>query len=118
MRILALILVVTSLCQCDTTEVIVCFPQRCSIQATVKDMTGLDGCGLMFELQDGTLLEPERRVYVQPPKPEEDPLYYFELKANDKVWIDYRSSSASSICMAGEIIFITCIKPFTTSVEN
>jgi len=72
----------------------------------------------VFELEDGTILEPERRVYVQPPNPEEDPLYYFELKANQKVIIGYTSSNAASICMAGELAFITCIKLVGSSAAD
>lgn len=74
------------------------------------DMTGLDGCGLMFELADGTRLEPEMRTYVQAPTKEEDPLYHFELKAGQTVKIDWQESTGlASICMAGPIVFITCI---------
>jgi len=103
---------------CNTTEVIICFPQECSTLATVKDLTGLDGCGLLLELEDGTRLEPERRTYVQPPKPEEDPLYYYELKANEKILISYRDTGSASICMAGEVVFLTCIKPYPSASKN
>jgi len=110
MRLFGFTFMFLALWQCDTTEVIICFPQECHTKATVKDLTGLDGCGLVFELEDGTILEPERRTYVQPPKPEEDPLYYFELVAGQKVVIGYESSNAGSICMAGDVVFVTCIK--------
>jgi hypothetical protein len=103
---------------CTTTEVIECFLLECSTVAIVKDLTGLDGCGLVFELKDGSWLEPEYRVYVQPPKPEEDPLYYYELKANEKVQISYQSTGSASICMVGDVVFITCIKPYPSSSDN
>lgn len=114
MRLFGFTFMFLALWQCNTTEVIVCFPQECTTKATVKDLTGLDGCGLVFELEDGTILEPERRTYVQPPKPEEDPLYYFELVAGQKVIIGYEASNAGSICMAGEMVFVTCIKSYNT----
>lgn len=103
---------------CDTTETILCFPQDCSTVATVKDLTGLDGCGFVFELTDGTRLEPERRMYVQAPEPEADPLYYYELKANEKVLISYQKTGSASICMVGDVVFITCIKPFPSYSNN
>mgnify|MGYP001203940621 CR=1 FL=1 len=118
MRLFSLTFILLALWQCDTEKVITCFPQECTTKATVKDLTGLDGCGLVFELEDGTILEPERRVYVQPPNPEEDPLYYFELKANQRVIIGYESSNAASICMAGELVFIPCIKLVGSSATD
>ena len=55
----------------------------CGLQAVVKDYTDLDGCGIGLELTDGTVLMPERRIYIQQPKPEEDPTYYFEFVPGD-----------------------------------
>ena len=118
MRLFGFTFMFLALWQCDTTEIIRCFPQECHTQATVKDLTGLDGCGLVFELEDGTILEPERRTYVQPPKPEEDPLYYFELVAGQKVVIGYETSNTGSICMAGDVVFVTCIKSVQTGVSQ
>ena len=85
-------------------------PADCSVEATVVDYTGLDGCGLMLELEDGTRLIPLRLVYVQAPTPEEDPMYYYELHAGEKVVIGYRESEGATACMAGKLVFITCIR--------
>ena len=104
-------LLLVSLFQCgkDGNE-INCENTSCATEATVVDMTGLDGCGLMFELADGTRLEPERRTYVQAPTLEEDPLYHFDLKAGQVVKINWQESPGlASICMAGPIVFMTCI---------
>jgi hypothetical protein len=92
------------------TEVTDCFPQECGRLATVVNLQGLDGCGLALELPDGKRLLPERRTYVRPPSPSEDPLYYFELKAGEQVQLAYRPAATASTCMAGELVFITCIK--------
>jgi len=81
----------------------------CEKLATVTDLTGLDGCGLMFVLEDGTRLNPERRQYFVAPKKEDDPLYYFELLAGQKVKIAYNETNAPNACMAGKTVFITCI---------
>jgi hypothetical protein len=109
MKILAILFLAATLAQCASeSNEVEC--TDCSTSAIVKDLTGLDGCGLVFELADGSRLEPIRRTYVQAPKPEEDPLYYFELKAGDSVRISYNEEPAGSICMVGKTVFITCIK--------
>ena len=86
----------------------------CSTEAVIKDLTGLDGCGFVLELNDGTRLIPERRIYIQAPTNEDDPIYHFEMKDGKKVKISYRDSELLGACMAGEIVFITCI----TSLET
>jgi hypothetical protein len=90
----------------------------CHTPAVVKDLTGLDGCGLVFELANGTRLQPERRTYIQAPKPEEDPLYYFELKVGDSVRISYQETSSVSTCMVGKVVFVTCIKSCKAEVKE
>lgn len=79
------------------------------VSAGQTDFKGLDGCGLMLELEDGTRLNPEKRVYIQAPKQEDDPLYYFTLTAGDKVKVTYRETNGMDACMAGKRVFITCI---------
>lgn len=104
-------LFVISFSQCSkNSNELPCESSSCSTHATVVDKIGLDGCGLMFELADGTLMEPERRVYVKAPSLTEDPLYHFNLKVGQTVKIDWvESKGLASICMAGSIVFITCI---------
>lgn len=98
------------LMQCDTET-----GNTCSTLATVRNLTGLDGCGWVFELEDGTRLEP----YWQwgwcgtPPLPQgvtEDPLYNFEYVEGKKVLINYEEvNDVASICMVGPIVKITCL---------
>jgi hypothetical protein len=71
----------------------------CYITGTVKDYTGLDGCGLLIGLDDGELLEPAEMV----PN--------FELKAGQRVKLSYTElTDRASICMAGKIVRVTCIE--------
>src|SRR5688500_9190767 len=87
---------------------------NCSTPATIKDLTGLDGCGFVFELEDGTRLLP---VVVfccgTPPLPENpppNPLVGYEYVDGKKVMIDYTLSEGyAGACMAGEYASITCI---------
>jgi hypothetical protein len=85
----------------------------CAIPATVRDLTGLDGCGFVFELEDGTRLEPLRIGYCgTPPLPKEvteDPLYNFAFADGKKVKIEYEKTESVSICMVGQTVKITCI---------
>jgi hypothetical protein len=95
---------------CDTVEVIYCFPQCCEQTAIVKDLNGLDNCSIGLELENDEILIPERRVYVQAPKPEEDPAYYFEFVPGDTICIAYNEVELMTSCMAGNDVFLTCIK--------
>ena len=109
--IITVVVLLTSLFKCGgldkTTDEDV--PMGCSVNAIVVDFTGLDGCGMMLVLDDSTRLNPEKRVYIQAPKIEEDPLYYFKLTAGDKVKIAYTEVDGADACMAGKRVFITCI---------
>lgn len=97
--------------------------EGCSTRATVRDLTGLDGCGFVFELEDGTKLEPLRVFHCgTPPLPKElpeDPLYNFEFADGKKVLIDYtEQDSIGSYCMVGPVVRITCLKEFDQSIER
>jgi hypothetical protein len=94
----------------------------CSTPATVRNLTGLDGCGWVFELTDGTRLEPSIIGYCgTPPLPKEvteNPLYSFEFVDGKQVKIDYEVlPEAMSICMVGPIVKITCIQEVSTQEE-
>jgi hypothetical protein len=111
---LVLILLLTAF-TCGTTEVIDCFPQCCTQRVVVKDLTGLDGCSIGLELKNGEILIPEKRVYVQAPKPEDDPAYHFEFVAGDTICIAYKEVDLMTSCMAGKDVFLTCIKTKTNT---
>lgn len=66
--------------------------------ATIEDYTGLDGCGLVIKLQNGTVLEPVN-------------LNDFSITPTDgmKVWVKYHEISGGSICMVGPIVEIDCL---------
>lgn len=93
-------------------------PDSCSTLATVRDLSGLDGCGFVFELSDGTRLEPAIVFYCgTPPLPKEvtlNPLYDFDLVDGKRVRISYTPAAAGSVCMAGTPVTITCISEVTT----
>lgn len=106
----AVAILLTGLLKCGGSEKMAEYvPVGCSEIASVVDFTGLDGCGLMLVLENGTRLNPEKRVYIQAPKREDDPLYYFTLVAGDKVKISYRETNGADACMSGKTVFITCI---------
>jgi hypothetical protein len=86
---------------------------NCSTEATVRNLTGLDGCGFVFELKNGVRLEPLRLAYCgTPPLPIEvtnDPLFNFQFVDGKKVKIQFEETNAASICMVGLVVKITCI---------
>ena len=92
------------------------------VVATVKDLTGMDGCGFVFELSDGSRLEPQMLLYCgTPPLPTEvteSPLYNFQWVEGKVVRIKYEEiSNGVSICMVGKVVKITCLQEITTQEE-
>lgn len=83
-----------------------------TVPATLKDLTGLDGCGWVFELQDGSKLEFVTPFFCgTPPLPEttyENPFENFEFVEGKQVRIAYEELEAmGSICMVGKVVRIT-----------
>jgi hypothetical protein len=95
---------------------------RCHTKATVRDLTGLDGCRFVFELENGSRLEPIRVFFCgTPPVPKEqleDPLYNFEFVDGKQVLIDYELSTSPSICMVGQTVKITCLTELQTTGDR
>lgn len=83
----------------------------CGTFATIRDMSGLDGCGFVLELDNGEKLEP---VYdygwcgTPPlPAPVIDNVQFLDGK---RVTIAYKElTDKVGICMAGKVVEITCI---------
>jgi hypothetical protein len=113
MRPFAFLLVLTALFwSCEEAMKVKCDD---GVFATVRDLSGLDGCGFVFELADGSRLEPRRLLYCgTPPLPKkvtDDPLYNFEFVDGNHVRIGFEEiPDAVSICMVGRVVKITCIE--------
>jgi len=93
-----------------------------SVTATVRDLTGLDGFGYVFELADGTRLEPQMLGWCGTPpiskEITENPLYNFEFVDGKKVKIAYEEiPEAASICMVGKVVKITCLEEIASVAE-
>jgi len=67
------------------------------IKATIQDLTGLDGCGLVIQLEDQSYLEPVNITYFSNSA---------TIVDDQKVWIKYKEVPGGSICMVGKIIEI------------
>lgn len=79
-------------------KVIVRKPSRPLVEATVKNFTGLDGCGFVIVLDDGTKLEPAKR---------NDAFNSFVFKDNQAIALSYTVlRNTGSICMVGQAIQI------------
>lgn len=96
-------------------------PSECNTRATVRDLRGLDGCGFVFELQDGTRLEPLVRFWCGTPPVTEapaDPLKDFEFVDGKVVTIGYEVTDMGSVCMVGPVVIINCISEVATQEPN
>lgn len=71
----------------------------CSTPATVRDLTGLDGCGKVLVLRNGKRLEPQGAVWNN-----------FAATDSQQVYISYAPVSGASICMVGELVELDCIR--------
>lgn len=116
-KFLILLFILFTFSQCDDAD-----NHACSTTATVKDLTGLDGCGFVFELEDGSRIEPVRLLFCgTPPLPKEiteDPLYGFEFVNGKQVKISYDVTGDPSICMVGPVVKITCIEEVPGPTED
>lgn len=111
MRILSILLLAVVIFGCDSEPTV----GRCGTPATVRDLRGLEGCGFVFELQDGRRLEPQFIGWCgTPPLSQEqiqDPLNDFEFVDGKKVTIGYEVlKDIGSICMVGDVVKITCLE--------
>ena len=103
--------------QCDNQNM-----GECSVPATVRDLTGFDGCGWVLELTNGKRLEPEfiLRCGTEPQVREanEDALSTFEFRDGQKVRISYEETNRPSICMVGPTVKVTCIEEVDAFPED
>jgi hypothetical protein len=111
-----------SLLNCDEEQLMRTTCEE-GVFAIVRDLSGLDGCGFVFELADGTRLEPQMLGYCGTPpltkEITENPLYDFEWVDGKQVRIGYEEiTDAASICMVGKIVKITCLEEVTVITEE
>lgn len=64
------------------------------LKGKLHDYTGLDGCGMLIDLDNGTTLEPANLSNFQD---------NVNLVNGQKVWVKYHEISAGSICMVGKV---------------
>ena len=71
----------------------------CGTPATVRNLTGLDGCGYVLQLDNGKRLEPHGALWQS-----------FAKSDGARVTISYETEPAASVCMVGEGVKLTCIQ--------
>jgi hypothetical protein len=90
--------------------------QDCTYTATVVDLSGTDGCGFVFKLDNGDYLEPvwQWGWCGTSPSPEgatDDPLWGFNYVDGQRVRLGFEAAEqGGSICMVGEQVLITCVE--------
>lgn len=68
------------------------------VKGTFKNLTGLDGCGWVIELEDKSVIEPSNLSE-----------FIISPEEGKPIWLSYESAALASICMVGEIVVVKCI---------
>lgn len=95
--------------------------KNCETVATIRDLRGLDGCGFVLELADGTILDPQALVSrgADNPTKRDDPYQGIEPVEGKKVMINYTPvEGVANTCMAGQLVAITCISVDSSIAEK
>ncbi|NJM26159.1 MAG: hypothetical protein HC859_12380 [Bacteroidia bacterium] len=86
----------------------------CNMSATMRDLSGLDGCNFAFELSDGTYVIPALVFYCgTPPLPENEthnPFNDVPFEDGKVVLISFTYSDIPNVCMAGPLVTLTCVR--------
>ena len=95
MRFALILLLLYSIPSCKVTKDLI----QCRTKAMVVDLSDLDGCGFVLQLED------ESRLLATN-------INDYDLTAGQSVFIDYKSSDAMGICMAASsTVELTCVLP-------
>jgi hypothetical protein len=70
-----------------------------SDKAIVRDFTSIDTCGIVFELEDGSKVEPMNLSEWQA----------FEFVDDQLVWLKFKNVSGQSTCQLGDVVRIQCV---------
>lgn len=71
-----------------------------AVEARVKDLSDLDGCGLVLQIEDNSYIEPTNLLE-----------FSTTFENGDKVWVSYHNSTVGgSSCSAGDLVEIDCIE--------
>lgn len=113
MKVLALLLI-PSLFLFNSCELIHAdsLEAECKVPATVRDITGLDGCSFVLELNNGERLIPLMETSFAEPQSITVKVNgnFHTFMEGQKVLINYVADNRPNICMAGQSIIISCIK--------
>lgn len=70
-----------------------------SEKAMVRDFTDSDSCGIVFQLEDGTKLEPTNLSEYQ----------FINYEEGQLIWVKYKPAAGASTCGLGDIVRLTCV---------
>ena len=70
-----------------------------SEKAWVRDFSETDTCGIVFQLEDGTKLEPVNLAEFST----------MTFEEGDLIWLSYKDASGASTCGIGDIVEIRCV---------
>jgi hypothetical protein len=77
-----------------------CAQQHCTngVPVKMRNLSGLDGCGWVLELNDGSRLEPMNLN-----------TYDVQMVEGKKIFVTYEDFPGASICMVGKMVKITSV---------
>jgi len=113
-KVFIIVIFTLSLSACNSDDLSI--SQDCIYTATVVDLRGLDGCGYVFKLDNGDILEPiwQWGFCATPPIPKEvteDPLWDFNFIEGQRVRLGFKpTQEMASICSVGKQVHITCVE--------
>ena len=70
-----------------------------SNKAIVRDFSDIDTCGIVFELEDGSKVEPMNLSEWQA----------FEFVDEQLVWLKFKKVPGQSTCQLGDVVRINCV---------
>lgn len=69
-----------------------------SVHVKMRNLSGLDGCGWVLQLNDNSYLEAQNLTEFE-----------IEFKEGKDLHVAYKEIGGASICMVGKIVEITCL---------
>jgi hypothetical protein len=86
----------------ENTRVETALPkEKPEVEGTLRNMTGLDGCRWMIELNNGQKLQPTNMADFDVP-----------MVDGQRVWVDFvEQQGVMSICMAGKVVKLIKLYP-------
>ncbi len=120
MRGLFILIIILNISACEEIEVI----PKCELEATVLDMSEIDGCRYVFQTDAGVKYEPTYTIgfcatgdYASG-QAWTDPMRDFNLHHGQRIKFNFEELDMTTNCMMGTVIRVTCITEIERSADT